>query len=635
MQFCRELELLAPARNVDIGIAAIDCGADAVYIAGPRFGARYAAGNTIDDIARLCSYARNFGVRVFLTLNTILYDNELEDAYSLMCEAVEAGIDGIIVQDLAILELARRYEREHGSRFEARLHASTQCAIRTPEKARFYESLGFSRLVLERQMQLGQIRAIHDATGCELEFFIHGALCVCYSGQCYMSQAIAGRSANRGECIQACRSRYDLVDESGKVLARDKALLSLKDYNLKDRLGELADAGVNSFKIEGRLKGESYVRNVVRDYSIALDALVESSGGKYVRSSFGKVTRSFVPDTEKTFNRGYTSLFIDGQRGDWAAIDTDGGTGEAIGTIASVTRTGKDSMDLRISLNNNILLRNGDGFAVSTGKGMAGFRGDVCKGSVISCKFSPDIRKGMKIFRNISAEFEKAIQSAPCTRLVGVTASLLIEGKAEEGYRMTAEAVSEDGRIASCADIIKEASKADNVQRMRDIMAGQLSKTTGLYSFRLDNIKVQTTDGSLPWLTSACLNDIRRRLASILSETPVIARPLAEGREDSGTPAPKEISYKDNVSNSLSRKIYESRTGSEGPGRAEAAFEIDPKEDAELMRTKYCIRHQLGICPRQHKGKDVITSQLFLMNNGRRFALHFDCKNCEMTVSSC
>ncbi|MBQ1646951.1 MAG: U32 family peptidase, partial [Bacteroidales bacterium] len=262
----RALELLAPARNADIGIAAIDCGADAVYIAGPGFGARHSAGNPVDEVRRLCEYAHRFGARIFVTLNTILYDGELPEARALMRDLEDAGADAFIVQDLAV--------RSFGARVP--LHASTQCSIRTPEDAAFYSGMGFSRLVLERQLSLEDIRKIHSATPAELEFFVHGALCVCYSGQCYMSEAVAGRSANRGECVQACRSLYDLVDSSGRTLVRNKALLSLKDLNLSNRMADLADAGISSFKIEGRLKNISYVRNVTREYSMALDALVAS-----------------------------------------------------------------------------------------------------------------------------------------------------------------------------------------------------------------------------------------------------------------------------------------------------------------------------------------------------------------------
>ena len=299
----RELELLAPARDADIGIAAIDCGADAVYIAGPRFGARQAAGNSIEDIAGLCRYAHRFGARIFVTLNTIIYDNELDDAASLIEEIGKAGADAVIVQDMAVVEMLRRMsparcqnglcpEAEAAGPLEGSgmpvLHASTQCAIRTVERAKELEALGFSRIVLEREMSLRQIREIASAVSCEIEFFVHGALCVCYSGQCYLSEKIAGRSANRGACIQACRSRYDLAGPDGRTIVKNKALLSLKDYNLISRMEDLADAGVMSFKIEGRLKNISYVRNTVRAYSLALDRIVGKSGGKYRRASFGR-----------------------------------------------------------------------------------------------------------------------------------------------------------------------------------------------------------------------------------------------------------------------------------------------------------------------------------------------------------
>ena len=260
----RALELLAPARTADIGVAAVDCGADAVYIAGPAFGARQAAGNPVSDIRRLCGYAHRFGARIYVTFNTLVYEEEIPQARRLLQELQDAGVDALIVQDAAVTRLAPE---------GMILHASTQCAIRTPEKARFTESLGYGRLVLERELSLAQIRAVREAVDAELECFVHGALCVCYSGQCYLSEHLAGRSANRGACVQACRSLYDLEDADGKVLVKNKALLSLKDFNLIGRLEDLAEAGADSFKIEGRLKSASYVQNVVRAYSDALDAL--------------------------------------------------------------------------------------------------------------------------------------------------------------------------------------------------------------------------------------------------------------------------------------------------------------------------------------------------------------------------
>ena len=407
-----ELELLAPARNADIGIAAIDCGADAVYIAGPSFGARQDAGNSIEDIRRLCDYAHKFGVRIFLTLNTILYNSELPEAERLLREAAEAGVDAVIAQDLAVFEILRSAQND----MEA--HASTQCAIRTPEQARFYESLGASRIVLERQLSLDQIRAIREAVSCEIEFFVHGALCVCYSGQCYMSEAVAGRSANRGACVQACRSLYDLEDASGKVLVKNKALLSLKDFNLIERLSDLAEAGVCSFKIEGRLKNISYVRNTVRAYSKALDTLVAANPGKYRRASFGRVEGGFTPDLGKTFNRGYTELFLDGKRGQWSSMDAPKSVGEEIGTVTSI----RAGITVRLD-DPATMLRNGDGFTFTPKGGgeIRGFRGDVCEGNRIICKEVPGLYVGARLRRNLSAAFEKEIEANLPTRRINAS----------------------------------------------------------------------------------------------------------------------------------------------------------------------------------------------------------------------
>ncbi len=465
------LELLAPARNVDIGIAAIDCGADAVYVAGPAFGARQAAGNPMEDIRRLTDYAHRFGVRIFLTLNTILFDNELREAERLLSGAKAAGVDAIIAQDLAVWKLT-----------DLPVHASTQCAIRTPEKARLYEGIGASRLVLEREMSLEQIKAIRDAVGCELEFFVHGALCVCYSGQCYMSERIAGRSANRGECIQACRSLYDLVDGAGNILVRNKALLSLKDYNLRDRLEDLAEAGICSFKIEGRLKSISYVRNVVRAYSLALDELVEANPGKYRRSSSGRAEGGFRPDLAKTFNRGYTQLFLDEERSaGWSSMDAPKSIGEEIGTVvsiapgsnaahASVRNTAvshKDAAgrgtggDVTITVRMNDpgdRLRNGDGFSfLSEGRGeIVGFRGDVCQGNRITCRKVHGLYKGAKLYRNLDSAFEKELDSnLPVRRIpVAVDISVRISDPATSTSSVTEKTGSTTETIGSTSDII-------------------------------------------------------------------------------------------------------------------------------------------------------------------------------------
>lgn len=685
------LELLAPARNADIGIAAIDCGADAVYIAGPAFGARQAAGNSMEDIRRLTEYAHRFGARIFLTLNTILFDNELAEAERLLAEAKDAGVDAIIAQDLAVWELT-----------DLPVHASTQCAIRTPEKARLYEGIGASRLVLEREMSLDQIRAIRSSVNCELEFFVHGALCVCYSGQCYMSERIAGRSANRGECIQACRSLYDLVDEDGNVLVRNKALLSLKDYNLKDRLKDLAEAGICSFKIEGRLKNISYVRNVVRAYSLALDELVAANPGKYRRVSFGRSEGGFTPDLAKTFNRGYTQLFLDGKRsGNWSSMDAPKSIGEEVGTVVSIApmrqnfsngkRPSEENITITLRMKNpGDRLQNGDGFSfLSKGRGeIVGFRGDVCQGNRITCRNVTGLYPGAKLYRNLSNAFEKELESNLPVRTIPVSVDIsaivvpvtstssgteedrspsLPKRLSEPTYSLKINAASQDGRSVK---LEREAghNAAENPERMRGMFATQISKATGIYSFTLRSLEVETPDGSLPFLPTSALNTIRRDLAAALEEMPCRAIPLlvnqASSRDGNAeypvlepdvlsqvqdiqetTSNGPHLSYKANIANHIARKIYMSL----GASRTDDAFEISHRPDAELMRTKYCIRYELGLCPvhqagRQH-GRANHTSgmvnppipssrktNLYLTNNGKRYHLTFDCANCEMVV---
>lgn len=632
----RTLELLAPARNIEIGIAAIDCGADAVYIAGPAFGARQAAGNSIEDISRLCDYAHKFGARIFLTLNTILYDEELREAEDLMQKAEQAGVDAIIVQDLAIIKMA------DGKTLGIPLHASTQCAIRDVDKALFYRQAGFSRLVLERELPLETVRKISESTGCEIEFFVHGALCVCYSGQCYMSEYISGRSANRGECIQACRSLYDLTDDSGKVLVRNKALLSLKDYNLLHRLEDLADAGVDSFKIEGRLKNISYVKNTVRAYSQALDEIIRKHPDKYCRASFGKVSGGFTPDLNKTFNRSYTELFLDGKRGHWASMDTPKGMGEAIGKVISIKPLKNNEILIGLNLRRSSgggssevpVLNNGDGFAFTDRNGeIIGFRGDVCSGSTIRCKNVPNIRPGINLFRNISSAFEKELSARQCKRTIGATVSINISETADSHYLVLASAVTEDGRRVD-AEFDAGTESAKNEERARSMFESQIGKEAGIYSFRLSSVRTET--GSMPFCSSAFLNEIRRTVAEKLDRTPLIPRPMLNLRHSSGSSPdtavehiPEVIDYKFNVSNHLSRSAY----GHAGGKTIEEAYELSHRKDAELMRTKYCIKYELGICPK-YCGTKGLGGPLHLHNNGRSFSLSFDCSRCEMTVSA-
>lgn len=579
------LELLAPAKDKTVGIAAIDCGADAVYIAGPAWGNRKAAGNSLEDIAELCEYAHRFGVRIYLTVNTLIYDDEWDAVHELMLGAQEAGVDAFIFREERLLS----FEDIH-----VPMHASTQCAIRDVERARHFDGLGCSRIILERGLSLAEVRKICSAVSCEVECFVHGALCVCYSGDCRLSAYLDGRSADRGDCIQACRSLYDLQDASGHTLVKGKALLSLRDLNLRDRLEEMADAGVCSFKIEGRLKNESYVKNVVRDYSIALDDLVARYPDRYCRASFGKVTGGFVPDTDKTFNRGYTEWFFDGKRGKWSSMDAPKSMGEYVGTVTAVRPSGGGIMVTLLPAYPGLRLANGDGFAFVDGNAIRGFRGDTCEGLNIFCKRVDGLRKGVKLYRNINAAFEKEIEARSPRREVSVDIDVRIYG--DFVIELTAE--SEDGRKA-VSPFHTDVEKAENRERAEAMLREQLGKRSGVYSFRVRSLSVETRGGALPLLSASTINAMRRLLAEDLAPAVGPAAALPERKTEA---AQKAV-----------------------PVDASAAA-----SSSELMRTKYCIKYELGMCPRHQGAKPV--GPLFLINNGRRLALRFDCSRCEMTV---
>ena len=475
------------------------------------------------------------------------------------------------------------------------------------------ESLGYGRIVLERQLSLDQVRAIREAVSAEIEFFVHGALCVCYSGQCYLSEYLTGRSANRGECAQACRSRYDLLDGNGKVLIRDKALLSLKDYNLLHRLENLADAGVCSFKIEGRLKSESYVRNVVTAYNRALNDLIAKYPLKYSRASFGQVHGGVAPDLEKTFNRGYTELFIDGARGKWSSMDVPTHLGEYVGEVARITRDG-------IALSSSALeLSNGDGFAFLSGNEMIGFRADVAEGLTIRCRVPEGLRVGTKLYRNISAKFQRLMDAAKPERLLNVSVSVTLSGR-----RLAVSAECEDHRKAYSSINLSGLDTAKDAQRMLSIIRGQLSKRSGHYSFSV--FSIDSEEEEIPFLTTSFLNGIRRDLARELDSQPANMILLIDGKK-SKVASPQELSYKANIANSIDRAIYARR----GTEKMEDAYEISHRPGAELMRSKYCVRHELGLCPRQGKNKP---EPLYLLNAGRRLRLDFHCAECEMTVTA-
>ena len=631
-----KLELLAPAKNSDIGIAAIDCGADAVYIAGPAFGARAAAGNPVGEIARLVQYARKFSVRIYATVNTIIYEDELEDARRLIWELYDAGVDALIVQDLGIIRMDLP---------PIELHASTQCAIRTPEQARLLESLGFRRLILERQLSLDEIRAIRAAVSCELEFFVHGAICVSYSGNCYLSQYLAGRSANRGACIQACRSLYDVVDADGQLIAKNRSILSPRDYCLDGRLADLADAGICSFKIEGRLKNDSYVKNLVRHYRSRLDDLC-ATDPRYRQASSGTVEGGFAPNPTATFNRGYTEFFIDGRRSRWNSLEGTKSIGEYIGTVARVVnaaRHRRENCRLEIVLASGKSLANGDGLVFVGADGAPlGMRADVVQGSAVSVKDAAGIVPGMAVYRNYNIRFEKQLQSDMPRRKIDVS---LVFGQ---------DSVTATDRDGFCATLpLPQAPVAEKQEAARENIIRNMGKRTDHFDFCCERVE----QSPVRFYPASVLNGLRRSLADELVRAGQDGRSLSanDGVIPSGEISPRALTglvemtrveslpglvemtqgasvnltadYTANCANHLAREVLEDL----GYERVEDAYELKPVPEAELMRSRYCIRYELGLCPKLRPAKKV-KEPLYLLNAGQRLQLSFDCKRCEMIV---
>ena len=575
-----KLELLAPARNAEIGIAAIDCGADAVYIAGPAFGARAAAGNPVEEIERLCRYARLYGVKVHATVNTLLTPEEQPRARELMWQLYEAGVDVFIVQDLSLLALELP---------PVELHASTQTAIRTPERARELEALGFSRLVLERQLTLTEIRAIREAVGCELEFFIHGALCVGYSGQCYLSQYLAGRSANRGVCAQACRSRYDLTDAEGRVLLRNQTLLSPRDLRFDELLPELAAAGITSFKIEGRLKNASYVKNNVRYYREVLDRFIAAHPA-YEKASAGHLEGGFTPDPDRSFNRGWTTALLNGRTEKMGSGDAAKALGEYVGKIRSVQ--GRE-----IVLDSGKALSNGDGLSfVRQSDRVEGMRAEVVRGDRILLRDAAGLTPGMRVYRNRDMRFERELENNLPHRLVDVS---LCWRSAGGETKLTA--VSETGETAALR-FADDAPAAEKPEMAIDGLRRQLSKHAGPFAFTLTQVEADP----VRFYPASFLNQLRRDLAEQLqARLENRPRPLHPH-----VPQPDAAAWNRSV--------------------------LGCPE--ELMRSRFCIRWENGLCPKQQKDRpQTIASPagpLYIVNQQNKLRLVFDCAHCEMTVLS-
>ena len=612
------LELLAPAKNLECGIAAIDHGADAVYIGADHFGARAAAGNSTDDIARLCSYAHQFGARVYVTVNTIVYDNEIDSVRRLLKRIGEAGADAILVQDMALVSMLSDIGLE--------MHASTQTDNRTADKVEWLRGLGFKRVVLARELSVDEIAEIHAKhPDVELEVFVHGALCVSYSGQCYASQYCFQRSANRGECAQFCRLKFDLVDAEGKVIEHDRHLLSLKDMCQIDNLERLAEAGAVSFKIEGRLKDVAYVKNVTAAYSRRLDEIVAAHPDKYRRASFGRVDYGFDPDLRKTFNRGYTTYFADGRQPDIFSPDTPKALGEYVGKVKEVKRQ-------CLTVSGVASFANGDGLCfINADRQLEGFRVNRAEGNRLYPSSMPrNLRQGVALYRNNDQQFERLLSRPSAVRRLSITMSL---SATESGFAL--DVATEDGRKArveaKAEHTVAQKPQHENIVR-------QLSKL-GTTIYDCTNI---TIPDDFPWFVpSSLLAQMRRDACAEVSEHSLTSK---NPSPQSVHPSPQTVhlsplTYKNpsrppyllNASNTLAVEFYRQL------GVEASAFETQKKHGVgeKLMQCRFCLRHALGYCVNKGGRKPQWKEPLFLrLPDGRKFQLQFNCKRCEMYLLS-
>lgn len=599
------IELLSPARDLECGMAAIDHGADAVYIGAQRFGARAAAGNSVDDIKALCLYAHQYGARVYVTVNTILYDEELEDTQKLIHQLYEVGVDALIVQDLALLKLDLP---------PIPLHASTQMDNRTPEKARALKDLGFRQIVLARELLLEEIGKIHEAVpDVPLEAFCHGALCVSYSGRCYASEYCFRRSANRGECAQFCRLPFTLRDSEGKVLAADKYLLSLRDMNRSASLEEMMDAGVRSFKIEGRLKDVSYVKNVTAYYRKAIDRILERRK-EYKRSSFGTSDFCFTPDAAKSFSRGFTDYFLHDRNSHLASMDTPKSRGQEVGFVKEIRRD-------HIVVAGTASFSNGDGLCYTDENGkLQGFRVNKVEGNHLYPAEMPRVRKGDVLFRNYDQQWERMMSRPTAERRLAL--SFLLE-EVPDGFSLTAK--TEDGRenrkVFHCEH---QLARTDQSNTISDLLC-KLGDTI----FTCRKVDVRFTQ---PWfIPRSLLAEWRRAIVEELTGIAVLTREEVVKSFPETVCLPLAPGFQNNVSNKLSLSVYENL----GQNVTEKAFELTHihKPDMTLMTCRYCIRYELGLCPRKQKPRIAYREPLYLESkDGRCFRLHFDCHRCEMQI---
>ncbi|MDD3675751.1 peptidase U32 family protein [Thauera propionica] len=615
------LELLAPAKTADFGIEAINHGADAVYIGGPAFGARSAADNTVEDIARLVQHAHRYHAEVFVATNTILFDAELEPARKLIWQLYDAGVDALIVQDMGLLELDLP---------PIQLHASTQTDIRDASKARFLQDVGFSQIVLARELSLNDVKKIAAATTCQLEYFVHGALCVAFSGQCYISHAHTGRSANRGECSQACRLPYDLKDKDGNTIASQQHMLSMKDNNQSANLRALASAGISSFKIEGRYKDLSYVKNITAHYRTLLDEIIEhpdADGPTYRRASSGRTTFLFTPQADKTFNRGYTDYFANDRRHGIEAFESPKFVGEPIGRVTKIDTKGRKFFDVE----RTSPIHNADGLTWYTPKGeLTGLRvnrsepnggGEGIDRIFPSDALPTDLVPGTSVFRNHDHEFERALEKKSAERRIRVDAQLAVNG---DGLTLTLR--DEDG-VTATATLAAALEPAQNAERALATLHEHLGKL-GNTSFTLGAVTIDLP--TVPFLPAGQLNALRRDAIEQLESARIgaHARPPRAAAVEPPVPYPQDaLSYLANVLNDKARAFY----ARHGVKLIDAAFEENQEtDDVSLMITKHCLRYSFNLCPKEVKG--IRPDPMQLVNGNETLTLRFDCKRCEMHV---
>lgn len=631
----RTLELLAPAKNLECGIAAISHGADAVYIGADHFGARASAGNSVADIQALCDFAHLFGAKVYVTVNTIIYDNELAATQELITRLAEVGVDALLVQDMATLAM-RRVALQKVGRVPL-LHSSTQMDNRTAEKVAWLRDLGFTRAVLARELSVEEIRAIHEAVPeVELEVFVHGALCVSYSGQCYASQRLFGRSANRGECAQVCRMSYDLVDADGRVVVKDRYLLSMKDLCQVDHLEELADAGAVSFKIEGRLKDADYVKNVVAAYSQRLDNIVKRRGADYRRASWGRVDCRFQPDLAKTFNRGYTQYFLKGRQRGLPTMVTPKALGEFVGTV-------KDLRGDSFRVSGMATFANGDGLcfvrdqadggSAQQGELLEGFRVNRVEGNRLFPFHMPrGLRRGMALYRNNDVAFGKALAGETARRVIPVSMQF---DATSDGFRLAMSVDTGTGKkLEWTVETTFEHQPANRPQE--ENIRKQLSKFGGTI-FESKSLTIGEEAKGL-FIPSSVLAQLRRD--AVTAYATALEKAIADAsltrEQEVGDAAARfwsdeyrKYPYLFNVANHDARAFYEAH----GMSGLEPALETAEPKRSVVMQCRYCIRHELGFCVRRGGKKPEWREPLTLrLGDGRGFRLDFRCDECQMNL---